>query len=237
MNSIVINGELLDGYHIEQLPQFNTDNQVDMNALSSIAGMRAVWLLYFLGLWDHLEDLGVDRSEVEPVLKRCCTRYGRRLTARQAQQLQKKVPVLVDASKELRLAYALKSLDRDQRQLDHSRVGDHSGPLGKKKPERKTRMTQQPDMYIYHAEVPSAAEANEIVTRHTPQIEAAGGTIEAGHAIGRGGSIIMVKLPASLEVDPQNVLPGSGLKFSAMRAQVVAIPKDMGPDPRPAKER
>jgi len=204
---ITVNGELLDGYHIEQLPQFNTDDHVDMNALSAIAGMRAVRLLYFTGKWDHLEDLGVDRAEVEPVLKQF--RYGRRLTIRQAQQLQKKVPALKDASTELRLAYALKQLDRS---------------------ERKTKM-QEP-MFIYHAEVDSGAKAEEIVKMHTTQIEAAGGSIQAGFGRGQNGAIVMVMLPASLKVEPANILPTSGLKFSAVRAQVVEVPKDMGEDPR-----
>lgn len=199
-----LEGEVLEGYHLETIPQFNTDDQVDMNALSSLAGMRAVWLLYQTGKWEHLEDLGVDRAKVEPVLKGL--RYDRRLTPQQAQQLQKKVPALVAASKELRLAYALKQMERKGKQ-----------------------------MYIYLAEISSAVEAEEIVQRHAPEIEAAGGTIEAGHA-GDKGSIVMVKLPANLNVYPANVLPGSGLKFNKVRAAVVAVPKDQGPDPRPRSE-
>jgi hypothetical protein len=199
---VTIEGEFLDGFYIEAIPQYNTDDVVDMNALSSIAGMRAVWLLYFLDKWEHLEDLGVDRSEIEPVLKEF--RYGRRLTARQAQQLQKKVPALVEASKELRLAYALKQLDRKK---------------------RRKRM----DMTIYHAEISSAKLADEIAKRHRPEIEAARGSIEVAHGMGKGNSsIVMVKLPALPVVDPANILPGSGLRFSTVRAQVVPVPKPQG---------
>lgn len=213
---LTVAGEVLDGFHLETIPQLSSSNSFDINALSATAGIRAVWLLYIAGEWEHLEDLGVNREEVEPVLKRL--RYGARLTEWQAGQLQKKVPSLKEASTELRIAYALKT--------------------GTKK--RRTKMedetTQQTNrLYIYHAEVGTSAHADDIVKRHKPEIEAAGGTIEAGH--GRGNSIVMVKLPASLNVDPANILAGSGLKFSKVRAQVVPVPQDQGPDPRPLRSR
>lgn len=211
---LIVEGELLDGYHVEDIPQFYTDNQFDINALSAIAGMRAVWLLCLAGKWDHLEDLGVDRAEVEPLIKQF-KHYDRRLTIRQAQQLQKKVPQLKEASTELRLAYALKQLDRPQAQK------------GKK------QMDQQPnDMFIYHAEVSTADEANAAVTAHKAEMESAGGSIEAGFGRVGSSSIVMVKLPARLNVDPQNLLTGSGLRFSKVRAQVVPVPQNMGEDPR-----
>lgn len=214
---LIVEGELLDGYHIEQLPEFNTDDTVDMNALSAIAGMRAVWLLYIAGKWDHLEDLGVDREEVEPALKQF-KHYGRRLTIRQAQQLAKKVPQLKDASTELRLAYALKQLDRKPKMT-----------------QRDDKTTQQDDMLIYHAEVDTAEKAKEIVKTHSAQIEAARGSIEAGYGRGQNGAIVMVKLPAAQNVDPANLLSGSGLRFSKVRAQVVAVPQNLGEDPRGGK--
>lgn len=200
--AIVVEGEFLDGYHLETIPQFS-DNQFDKDALSSIAGMRAVWLLYRMGKWEHLEDLGVIRSEVEPVLNQCCTRYGDRLTTRQAQQLQKNVPQFKEASTELRLAYALQQRERSKPMTD----------------------------IIYHAEVKSAEEANTAVKEHAEQIKAAGGTIVAGYGRGGSGAIVMVKLPAELDVDPANLLSGSGLRFSRVKAQVIQVPTDMGEDP------
>ncbi len=86
-------------------------------------------------------------------------------------------------------------------------------------------MTDQIQMFIYHAEISSAREADEIVKRHTPEIQAAGGSMEAAHNLGKGGSIVMVKLPAGLNVDPVNILPGSGLRFSKVRAQVIPVPE------------
>jgi hypothetical protein len=192
---VQIEGEYLDGFHIERIPQFS-ENQFDMNALSSIAGMRAVWLLYKLGRWDYLEDLGVDREQVEPALKQF-RHYEERLTVRQAQQLKKKVPALVEASKELRTAYALKHLDRRKRM----------------------------EMFIYHAETATSQQAKEAVKIHEPEIKAAGGSIEVGYGRSGTGGIVMVKLPASLDVQPENLLAGSGLKFSKVRAQVIQVPK------------
>lgn len=185
-----------------------------MNALSALAGMRAIWLLYLRGRWDLLEDLGIDRNRLEPALKQF--NYGDPLTIRQAQQLYKKVPELVEASRELRLAYALKQLDR---------------PRG---PRRRKQMS---DMVIYHAEVSSAVEAADAVKFHTQEIQAAGGTIEAGFGRGQSGAIVMVKLPASLQVDPANLLPGSGLRFGRVRAMVVPFPQNMGEDPRLPKDK
>lgn len=108
---IRVQGELLDGFTIEAVPQFNRDDAFDMDALSDRAGMRAVWLLYQSGRWDYLEDLGLSREKLEPVLLRF--QYGRVLTVRQIQQLKKKVPELLEASRELRLAYALKFYDKN----------------------------------------------------------------------------------------------------------------------------
>ena len=168
---VTVEGEQLDGFHIEHVPQINRDDQFDKAALSSIAGMRAVWLLYWLGRWEHLEDLGVNRTLVEPVLVQCCSGFGEKLTHRQARQLQS-VPAMVEASRELRLAYALKNLDNQGKGY--------------------STMEQT----IYHAEVPTVEEAKVVVQAHGPEIEAAGGTIEYGSSKG-AGSIVMVKLPAS----------------------------------------
>lgn len=201
MNTITFEGELLEGYHLETVPQFDTGKQFDRRALSAIAGMRAVWLLYRMGRWEHLEDLGVERDQVEPVLK--TLHYGARLTPSQVQQLYRRVPQLVEASRELRLAYALKILDKKER---------------KKK--------KKVDQTIYHAEVSSAQEADEKVAAHKAEIIAAGGTIEAGYARGRTGGIVMVKLPASRKVDPANLLPTSGLRFSRVIAQVIQRPRE-----------
>lgn len=192
---MIVEGEALDGFHLEIIPQLNTDNKFDRRALSSTAGMRAVWLLYLAGKWDYLEDLGVDRELVEPKLKQF-QHYGRRLTTRQAQQLRKKVPEFVEASRELRLAYALKRLDEKEK-----------------------------SMVIYHAEVASAELAEETVKTHKAEIEAAGGTMEIGFGRSGSGAIVMVKLPSDLHVQPENLLSGSGLRFSKVRAQVVQVPR------------
>lgn len=118
---MILDGELVDGYHVESVPQFNRDDTFDMNALSDRAGMRAIWLLYHRGQWEHLEDIGVDRSRVEPKLKRF-KHYGELLTPRQVAQVEKYVPEFVEASKELRLAYALKRLDEKTRRKQNADV-------------------------------------------------------------------------------------------------------------------
>lgn len=210
MSVVEIEGEYLDGFHVEHLPQFS-DNQLDRAALSGLAGMRAVWLLYWLGQWDHLEDLGVDREHLEPILDEFRVRYGQRPTVRQVQQL-KKIPELVEASKELRTAYALKYLDKRPLRI-----------------ERKQPM----EMSIYHAEVKTQQEADDAVKYHEAEVKAAGGTMEVGYGRSGSGCIVMVKLPTELGVDPANLLPTAGLKFSKVRAQVqVPVPEQPEKDPR-----
>lgn len=131
---VTVHGEVLDGFSIEAIPQFNTDDAFDWDALSERAGMRAVWLLYQLGKWEYLEDLGVNRAKVEPRL--LAFSYGRTLTVRQIQQLKKKVPELVAASKELRLAYALKFYDKNVKEKEHDSKennNDHVPRRGRKR--------------------------------------------------------------------------------------------------------
>jgi len=111
---ILLHGEMVEGYHVEAVPQFNTDDAFTYDALSERAGIRAIWLLYYDKQWEHLEDIGCERSTLEPALLRFS--YGRRLTIRQVQQLRK-VPAVVAASRELRLAYALKYYDKNNERL------------------------------------------------------------------------------------------------------------------------
>jgi hypothetical protein len=86
---------------------------------------------------------------------------------------------------------------------------------------------QDQDRVIYHAETKTVKEAEEAVARHSQEIVAAGGTMGVGYGRQKsGGGIVMITLPASLEVDPANLLPGSGLRFSKVRAQVIRKPKE-----------
>lgn len=80
-------------------------------------GVQAVWLLYKWGRWGYLEDLGVERREVEDGLRQfeVDNVVSDHLTRAQAKRLAKKLPVLQGASVELRLAYALKQIDEGVR--------------------------------------------------------------------------------------------------------------------------
>jgi hypothetical protein len=102
---INVGGELLDGFHFEQLPELNKDDTYSEDALSFLAGMRAVWLLYYKGQWSHLAEIGVRREQVENRLS--VLPYGGRLTQAQALSLAKRVPEMELASVRLRMRYAL----------------------------------------------------------------------------------------------------------------------------------
>ena len=87
----------------------------DKRATEAIAGVRAVWLLYKRGRWSYLEDFGVERDKVEPVLRTFEATHvinNDRLTTAQAKRLVKLVPEVADAGKELRLAYVLRFVDK-----------------------------------------------------------------------------------------------------------------------------
>lgn len=100
-----IEGEMLDGFHVETVPEFNTDDEYSRYALGWLAGMRAIWRLYCNRRWQQLEYLGIDRKSVEPLL--ATFDYGPRLTRRQAETLALRVPSTETASMMLRMRYAL----------------------------------------------------------------------------------------------------------------------------------
>lgn len=102
---ISVGGELLDGFHFEQVPEFNRDDTYSEDALSWLAGMRAVWLLYYKRQWEHLTEIGVKRVQVENRLS--VLTYGERLTQAQAKSLANRVPEMELASVRLRMRYAL----------------------------------------------------------------------------------------------------------------------------------
>lgn len=103
---VYVDGELLDGFHLEQTPQFNSDDAYDEDALNWLAGMRAVWLLYYRQHWSFLAELGVYERVVGDRLSRIL--YGERLTQAQALSLARRVPEMELASVKLRMRYALK---------------------------------------------------------------------------------------------------------------------------------
>lgn len=104
--AVYVEGELLDGFHVEHVPEFNRDDAYDENALNWLAGMRAIWLLYHRKQWDFLAEVGVRRGEVEGRLSSLF--YGERLTSSQAYSLARRVPEIELASVKLRMKYALK---------------------------------------------------------------------------------------------------------------------------------
>lgn len=207
---IAVNGELVDGFHFEEVPQFNRDDSFDENALGNIAGMRAIWLLYQNGKWGYLEDLGVNREEVEPRLSRF-KHYGPRLTVRQAQQLRKHVPEFQEASQELRLAYALKQYDKVQ----------------KRKKRMDAKVTPENLGQVFLSEVPGDnGLAKEIVTTHEDQIHAAKGQIDWAAGDEDRPPIIRIIMPHQPIIDPARLLPGLGLSFNRVFGVVVQVPKE-----------
>ncbi len=74
------------------------------------AGVRAIWLMYKRGKWGYLDDLGIERRLAESAFQRFEKTHviGERLTKVQVSRLAKVIPGLVEAGRELRLAYALK---------------------------------------------------------------------------------------------------------------------------------
>ncbi len=74
------------------------------------AGVRAVWLLYKRGKWSYLEDFGIERSVAERAFQKFEATHviGDRLTKVQVRRLARIVPGLLDAAREMRLAYALR---------------------------------------------------------------------------------------------------------------------------------
>jgi hypothetical protein len=81
----------------------------DPNVLSPETGVRAVWMMYRRGQWDRLEDFGIERAKIEPLLDKFDYEYipGERLTNSQARRVAELVPEIAGAGVELRLAYAL----------------------------------------------------------------------------------------------------------------------------------
>ncbi len=81
----------------------------DPDVLSPEAGVRAVWIMYRRGQWNRLEDFGLERATVEPLLDKFDYDYipGERLTASQARRVAELIPDVGEAGVELRLAYAL----------------------------------------------------------------------------------------------------------------------------------
>lgn len=115
--------ELLDGFHVETLPQFNTDDRPSEDAMSWVAGMRAVWMLYQRQEWDKLSTLGIVRTAVEERLAKLS--YNERLTTKQAVWLARRVPEMESAALRLRFKYALKF-----RMQEVANGGIHSGSPG-----------------------------------------------------------------------------------------------------------
>lgn len=68
--------------------------------------------------------------------------------------------------------------------------------------------------------------ALKLQEKYKVQIEAAGGTVHCGRSYGHGPAYIVVSLPSTPKVNPENILQGEGLKFMTVHAQVVPMPKD-----------
>lgn len=195
-----IQGEELDGFHIERVPQLMTQ-RFDRRALSPGVGMRAVWRLYRSGKWDFLEDLGVDVPTARRQLGACCAKYGELLTRAQLRQVRKRVPEFVRASQELRLAYALQFYEKGKKAM------------------------AKPDQ-IFHAET-TDENARIVVERNKTQIESAGGTISYAKGYNNVPGVVMVTLPPSPVVLEKDILPAEGLTFKKVRGSMtVAIPAD-----------
>jgi hypothetical protein len=210
---IAVNGELIDGFHFEEVPQFNRDDPYDEEALGPVAGMRAIWLLYKAGRWDYLEDLGVSRARVEPKLQRF-KRYRTKLTLLQVRELYRMVPELVAASRELRLAYALKQYDKVDK-------------IKRRKEQMPINVNSENPGQVFLSPVPGGSneKAQEIVATHKDQIEAAGGYIDWGAGNDEQPAMIRLIMPANLTLNPANLLPGLGLSFYPVYGVRVPVPQ------------
>ena len=89
--------------------------EFDGAALDWEAGIRACWLLFRWKKWEHLEDYGLERSVVEPLLEQFENEeVPNRLTKAQCRKLVKRLPELEDVGREFRLQYALMYYDQIQ---------------------------------------------------------------------------------------------------------------------------
>lgn len=104
---IDVGGDFVDGFHVESVPEFYTDEDYSADALGWQAGIKAVWLLYRRGRWEELGSLGVDVPALRNKLERF-SHYEDQLTKGQVLWLRDKVPEIEAASFRLRALYALK---------------------------------------------------------------------------------------------------------------------------------
>lgn len=189
--SVVINGELLEGYHYETVPVANS-SAYDDSALDRISGMRAVWLLYRSGKYDLLKELGITTRQLNnKKLQQYVTRYPARIDEEQADVLSRNFPWLREAANELRLAYALQWYDKS--------------PIIRSRLKRRFKMNEQ----VYISEVNgNDATAALLVLRHRDEIAAAGGSIATQLTYGEYPPQIMIRLPHDSKVQPEDLLRG-----------------------------
>jgi hypothetical protein len=170
-------------------------------------GVRAVWLLYKRGKWGYLEDFGIDRAVAGPAFERfeAENAVGRRLTKSQVKKLAK-IPGVLEAGMELRLAYTLKS---------------YSQARGAK------AMTR-----YYHGEVHaenvavSDQVAERVAKEYAGQVTDLKGTITVGRNFGDAPAVLIVTLPDDVTVDPGELVPG--VTFTQVFASQVPQVEDRG---------
>lgn len=203
--------------------------EMDLEAMSREAGIRAIWLLYKRGAWGYLEDLGMERGLAAPALAafEAENLIGARLTKRQCSTLARLVPGLEEARRELQHAYALKYYDEQARQGARRRKS--AIPTGPQANEVKEKKVAGGELKTYHAEVVTASvvdsdkQAKDLAFELSEQVKLIGGRVVVGMGRGEQYAILILIIP---ETEPLPEVPG--LEWREVRSRQVPAVQDQG---------